>query len=339
MTTVNRIFQLIKGNKLNAKEFSEKVGISQGNLSDWKKGRSNPSIQALEKIARYFNVSVDYLLGNTEKPSLVETFYTYLRPLNLTNNQFNLFKELALYTYSNISNAKINETEKEAPKILDKYTLSFADKKKVAQALDIVVELGRDFNQTVTLNTIANILSGTNSEQTDLTNPEYFDNLVQKEMVDAILNLKASEIVDTSDDSNTLISQFYMCPVYGQISAGQPNWAEECIEGRLPLDTELMGIVNPQEHFFLRVNGESMNKIVKNGAFALIHKQDTVENGEIAVVLVDGNNATLKKFTKKNDVIVLTPESDDDSFDQQIYTKDTPVKVIGKYIGKMEFNK
>lgn len=132
--------------------------------------------------------------------------------------------------------------------------------------------------------------------------------------------------------------QFYMCPVYGRISAGQPNWATECIEGRIPIDPELMGIVNPEEHYFLRVNGESMNKVIRNGAFALIHKQDYVENGEIAVVLVNGYNATLKRFSKEGDIIVLTPESTDDSFKQQIYTKDTPIKVIGKYVGKMEMN-
>lgn len=49
-------------------------------------------------------------------------------------------------------------------------------------------------------------------------------------------------------------AQYYMCPVYSQISAGQPNWAEENIEGRIPIDTNLMDIVNPEEHFFLRVN-------------------------------------------------------------------------------------
>ena len=129
-----------------------------------------------------------------------------------------------------------------------------------------------------------------------------------------------------------------MCPVYGEISAGQPNWAEENIEGRLPIDINLMNIVNPEEHFFLRVNGESMNKVIKNGAFALIHKQDTVNNGEIAVVLVNGYNATLKRFSKEGDIIVLTPESTDESIKQQIYTKDTPIKVIGKYVGKMELN-
>ena len=134
-------------------------------------------------------------------------------------------------------------------------------------------------------------------------------------------------------------SHFYMCPVYGQISAGQPNWAEENIEGRLPIDTELMDIINPEEYFFLRVNGESMNNIVKNGAFALIHKQDMVEDGEIAVVLVNGYDATLKRFTKKGDVVVLEPDSTDISFKTQIYDKTTPIKILGKYVGKMEINK
>ncbi len=133
-------------------------------------------------------------------------------------------------------------------------------------------------------------------------------------------------------------SQYYMCPVYGQISAGIPNWAEECIEGTLPIDPELMGIVKPKEHFFLKVNGESMNKIVKNRAFALIHKQDIVENGEIAVVLVNGYDATLKKFTKQGDLVILEPQSTDESFETQVYDKTTSIKVLGKYVGKMEFN-
>lgn len=142
--------------------------------------------------------------------------------------------------------------------------------------------------------------------------------------------------VSDIDNSN---KRLYMCPVYGQISAGQPNWAEECIEGRLMLDPDLMGIVNPEEHFFLKVNGESMNKVVRNGAFALIHKQDTVNDGEIAVVLVNGYDATLKKFTKKGNVVVLEPESTDPSFKTQIYDQTTPIKILGKYVGKMEINK
>ena len=149
-------------------------------------------------------------------------------------------------------------------------------------------------------------------------------------------------ILGKSDIRNTNINnskQFYMCPVYGKISAGIPNWAEECLEGYLPIDTNLMGIINPEECFFLLVNGESMNKVIRNGAYALIRKQDIVENGEICAVLVNGFEATLKKFSKQGDLVILEPMSNDSSFTTQVYNKDTQIKILGKYIGKFEINK
>ena len=106
----------------------------------------------------------------------------------------------------------------------------------------------------------------------------------------------------------------------------------------LPIDPDLFGIINPQECFFLRVNGESMNKVIKNGSFALIRKQDYVDNGEIAAVLVNGYDATLKKFTKQDELVILEPQSNDESFKTQVYDKNTRIQVLGKYIGKMEIN-
>lgn len=68
---------------------------------------------------------------------------------------------------------------------------------------------------------------------------------------------KTREIFNKStkllDETNISQPKFHMCPVYGKISAGLPNWAEECLEGYLPIDPNLMGIVNPEECFFLRV--------------------------------------------------------------------------------------
>lgn len=149
-------------------------------------------------------------------------------------------------------------------------------------------------------------------------------------------NTNTSPNINLTKFNKDFLYKYYMCPVYGRISAGIPNWAEECIEGRLPIDYELMNIANPEECFFLRVNGESMNKEIKNGAYALIRKQDTVENGEIAVVLINGYDATLKKFSKQGDLVILEPMSNDPNFTTQVYNKDTEIKIIGKYIGKME---
>ncbi len=99
-----------------------------------------------------------------------------------------------------------------------------------------------------------------------------------------------------------------------------------------------MDIVNPEEHFFLHVNEEGMNEVVKNGSFALIHKQDSIENGEIAVIITDDSNAILRKVTKQNDLIILMPESEDKSFETKAYDK-ASIKILGKYVGKMEINK
>lgn len=161
----------------------------------------------------------------------------------------------------------------------------------------------------------------------------------KKKVANSIVRPTQNIMKNITNDYNQSNSSLHMCPVYGQISAGQPNWAEECLEGYLPIDPNLMGIINPEQCFFLRVKGESMNQLIKNGAYALIRKQDIVENGEIAVVLVNGDEATLKKFIQHGDVIVLEPMSDDPNFKTQIYDKNTRIQILGKYIGKFEMKK
>lgn len=183
-----------------------------------------------------------------------------------------------------------------------------------------MIENGTRKASPLTLKELAKVY---NLDYIDLLEKSGYIDLAEKERIKKIDNLN---------------KKFYPCPVYGKISAGQPNWAEEYLDGYLPIDPNLMNIVNPEECFFLKINGESMNKVIKNGSYALIRKTDFVENGEIAVVLVNGFDATLKKFTKQGDVIVLEPMSDDPTITTQVYNKDTSIKVIGKYIGKMEMN-
>lgn len=136
------------------------------------------------------------------------------------------------------------------------------------------------------------------------------------------------------DVTNTML---YNIPLYGSIPAGIPNWCEQCLEGYLPIDPNLMNIANPEECFFLRVNGESMNKTIPNGSFALIRKQDSVENGDIAAILVDNDEATLKKFNQSDDIVVLNPDSTIETYKPIVIDiKKTNIKILGKYIGKFE---
>lgn len=61
-----RIFQLMEKRGLSAYRVSKDTGISQASLADWRKGRSNPKIDKLQKLADYFGVSIYYLTGEVD---------------------------------------------------------------------------------------------------------------------------------------------------------------------------------------------------------------------------------------------------------------------------------
>ncbi|NLK39468.1 MAG: helix-turn-helix domain-containing protein [Clostridiales bacterium] len=63
MTKIPRLFQILEERNISRKELSRATGISPGNISDWKTGRSKPSADKLRILSDYLGVSVDYLLG------------------------------------------------------------------------------------------------------------------------------------------------------------------------------------------------------------------------------------------------------------------------------------
>lgn len=67
---VSRIKQLREKNRLSQKEFGEIIGFSQGNIGNWERGRSRPSIKAIIAIVKKFNVSSDWLLLGEDTPTL-----------------------------------------------------------------------------------------------------------------------------------------------------------------------------------------------------------------------------------------------------------------------------
>ena len=303
------------------RDFAKKSGINRTYLSQYMNIKLDepPKPNILKKIADNSNGIVSYyelmiICGyvdsdNIDIDKLIDNFFdTY------PDTQFSI-------SYQDLKNRTLEENIV-LNNLFRNYRNIILQSKDLGISYDVFVKDLPDFSKTK-----VNIIWGI-----------YITHLAE-----LVNKFNLTEIIDrTTNINNTVQStsaKFYMCPVYGQISAGQPNWAEENIEGRIPIDTELMDIYSPEEYFFLRVNGESMNKVIKNGAFALIHKQDTVENGEIAVVLVNGYDATLKKFTKQGDLIILEPNSTDESFETQVYDKTTSIKILGKYVGKLEINK
>ena len=120
-------------------------------------------------------------------------------------------------------------------------------------------------------------------------------------------------------------------PVVGKISAGLPILATENIEGYEFAPSSQ--IKEGYTYFYLRVQGDSMNLKFNEGDIVLVQKQDDLENNEIGVILVNGFDATVKKYRKENGLVILEPMSTNPENTVQIYNpKDISIKVIGKVI-------
>ena len=119
-------------------------------------------------------------------------------------------------------------------------------------------------------------------------------------------------------------------PVVGKISAGLPILATENISR---YEFAPSSLINKNfTYFYLTVTGDSMNRKFNDGDIVLVQQQNDLENDEIGVFLID-NEATVKRYKKEDDRIVLYPMSTNPEHDPQIYNpKETNVKIIGKVI-------
>ena len=96
-------------------------------------------------------------------------------------------------------------------------------------------------------------------------------------------------------------------PIVGNVAAGSPILAEECIEDYLTFDTG----GRSDEYFALRVRGESMiNAGILPGDLGVVRRQQVANNGEIVVALIE-DEATVKRFSRRGGHVWLLPENDD----------------------------
>jgi repressor LexA len=93
-------------------------------------------------------------------------------------------------------------------------------------------------------------------------------------------------------------------PVLGVIAAGVPIEAVEDIIDYEEITEELAARA---EYFALRIQGDSMEPRIKEGDVVIVRRQPDVESGDVAVVYVNGYNATVKKITKHEEGISLIP--------------------------------
>ncbi len=126
-----------------------------------------------------------------------------------------------------------------------------------------------------------------------------------------------------------LPTQTVKIPVLGKVAAGVPIEMVTDILGYEEIDANWQG-----EYFALRISGRSMEPKIADGDIVIVKKQERVENGEIAVVTVNGEDATLKKVMLSPDGIILVPFNAE--YETKFYANDEilslPVDILGKVV-------
>lgn len=122
-----------------------------------------------------------------------------------------------------------------------------------------------------------------------------------------------------------------LVPLYGSIAAGTPIemiQADEFIEIPEYISQRYPG------SYLLKINGDSMNRIIPQGSYALISPTQDVSNGDAAVISINGKDATLKRFYKLQNTIVLEPDSYNPEHQAVSFqsTDNLQLKILGKMV-------
>lgn len=122
-----------------------------------------------------------------------------------------------------------------------------------------------------------------------------------------------------------------LIPILGEVAAGIPVTAVEEILGYEEITPQMAA---QGEHFALKIKGDSMEPKFSNGDIVIVRQQEDVDTGEIAVVLVNSEEATVKKVKKEAGGLMLIPTNP--AFEPRFFTnsdvKKLPVIIVGRVV-------
>lgn len=189
--------------------------------------------------------------------------------------------------------------------------------------------------------TTVDYLLGRTDDRTDYEDPQLIanlnDGLLDYFNGDVKKALAVQEAIDKDAMSESRattppdVRKGIKIPVLGRVAAGLPLEAVEEIIGYEEITPELAA---SGDYFALAIQGDSMAPTICQGDVVVVRKQEDIENGEIAVVLVNGQDATVKKFFRTEQGVKLVPLNP--NYEPLFFTAEEvgrlPVVAVGKVV-------
>lgn len=149
----------------------------------------------------------------------------------------------------------------------------------------------------------------------------------------AIMGIDDTDLSSRLPNMVPIDARTFRVPIVGRVAAGRPIVADEEIVGYEYIDNKYSK--DSHEYFGLRIVGKSMEPTIMDGDIVIVRRQNYVENGEIAIVLIDGEEATAKEVKESADGITLIGHN------AAVYTphfysaqevEKLPIRIIGRVI-------
>lgn len=211
-----------------------------------------------------------------------------------------------------LSNKELGEYLEEARKSKGYSTYDVNRLTDVSQSYISLIEKGKRRASAIILKTLAPIYS-----------LDYLDLYEKAGYIDLIEDEKKQQIL-------TPLSNQITIPLLGTVKAGYDYLAEENIVGYESIDN----VTDKENYYALTVTGDSMEPLFSDGDVAIIHKQNDFESGNTCIVLINGDEATIKKVVRMEDgidLIAMNPYYPVKHFSKEDM-QEIPVKVIGKVV-------
>ena len=194
------------------------------------------------------------------------------------------------------------------------------NKETIDKILNILNESLRENNGTPSIYEIADAIS---------VNPSTVSRYINYLVSEGIIERKGKHCNLTTSKFAKTMSNVITCPIVGDIACGSPILAEENIECFVTFSRELLG---SGKFFILRAKGESMiNAGIEDGDLVIVRQQDTAEEGQIVVALIE-NEATLKRYyiDRRRHKVRLHPENDEmkDMYFDEVAIQGIAVKIL-----------
>lgn len=154
------------------------------------------------------------------------------------------------------------------------------------------------------------------------------------EMLANYFGIEKSDLIEDKSEKETTShhTKGIRIPVLGRVAAGIPIEAIEDIDEWEEIPEAM---AKNGEYFALRIKGESMSPKLQPGDIVIVKKQNDVDTGDTAIVLVNGNDATVKQI-KKTEAGIMLVGLNLEVYQPHFYSnkeiEELPVKIIGKVI-------